>query len=403
MLQKLTSQQLRLINSSKLESLALSHFDLSSITRETYKAFKKLTSLSLNFCAITSIQPNAFKGKFASLEELDLSCNQIVQLTANTFAGLFNLIKLNLDHNQISELSPGCFQGLDSLYFLYLNCNRLEDVEPAVFGCVSELGALELVCNKLTRVNHDWFKNLNSLTRLNLDQNPIDSLGDSPFRFCSSLTSLSLNYCQLKTIHNRMFTGLKRLQYLELCHNLVDSFQTKTDDGALIETKKANMSPRELKMAHERCFPDSIRELKLYQKDDSEGMTLNVNDNPFSDLGLDSSTPFYIADSCTYSTVAEDIFYSYSKPAFLDIERIALVTINHNEEYTYSKKILFANSQPDAIISLLNKEIKDEDTKELFMANCLLKTEDVLEICTRFPILIKDINIKLSNFNTNFQ
>ena len=444
--QKLNKEQLSQI-SSKLKKLNLSHFDLSNIELEIFQAFKKLEALTLSFCHIVCIHPNAFKDHSASLEHLDLSGNQISHLTDSMFVDLPLLTWLDLRFNKISDLSSGCFRGLSKLRDLYLSGNQIQDLPPGVFDGLSGLKRLNLSWNKLTRVNRDLFNDTKKIYGLTFDHNPIESIEEDAFAFCNQLFSLSLSYCQLKAIHNRMFTGLRSIHSVYLDHNLIDSFQIKTDDDDLIEIKGANMSIREMEMVLEHLFRGNTSmqylilkgnqftklDLKVFcnlgslhldleaNKIDElneraiEGMfgnyyvdlnltknqlayvsrgsfpnrvclNLDLRENPMREFGVDLSEPIEISESSFGNAMVEAMFNSSTKSSFVDREGISFVSIG-------DRKFLVSSSQPQVIERLFADE-EDEETespvKTVVLNNCSPKSIKELDICsTRFPNLEK--------------
>ena len=429
----ITKQQLSQLSKNQLRWLSLSHFDLPSIDHDTLKGFKGLQLLSLSSCQIGFIQPGALKDRCPLLHHLDLSCNQISELTENMFDSFPLLTKLDLRCNELCKLSPGCFRGLSKLQELNLRCNRLRDLPSAAFNDLVNLRKLNLASNQLSLVTRDLFKPLQRLTRLSLSQNPIESIEDDSFASCKDIFSLSLSHCKLKAIHNRMFTGLcDSLVNLHLDNNLINSFQIKTDDGESVEIKNANMTRRELEMAVKYLFAGfrsllrlelqhnqftkldlkvfgHLRNLtildlssnKIDQLNDQAfermfgrngfldlsknqltkisraafpvGVRLNLKDNPFREYRPDLSAPIEVPNSYFDEAMIAAMFKSETKPPVVELEGIAHL-------FEGIDGFLFPNSQPGALKSLFDEKsdvrVDLERISELHLNNCYLKSLD---------------------------
>ena len=387
--QKLTKQHLSEINTTKLASLRLTHFDLPTIDQETFQIFNKLTILYLTNCHIKCIHSEAFKHSFGALEILDLSHNKIAQLEENTFAGLSSLTRLDLEFNEISSLGSECFAGLRKLIELSLRGNRIRDLEQSVLERLLSLKTLNLAKNQLTRINRNSFNQLNWLY---LDYNPIQTIEDDAFENAKKLERLTLSYCKLKVINNRMFTGLTKLKTLRLDNNLIDSFQIKTDDGELIEIKNANMTPRELLMAQMHLFSDSesIKGISLggnqFTKLDLRLFSnlrnlfdLDLSSNKINELnhqGIDGAFDFHVNIKLDGNQLTNE-----PENAFNDVTNCeGIVHVDEEEPFRVS------NKQPQALQTILGLD-KRKSINSFSLRNCQLKTSDDFEIPANFQKL----------------
>jgi len=127
--------------------------------------------------AVTALNLGDFNG-LASLEELDLSDNGLVNLSADVLSPLIGLEWFALENNSLTTLPADLFQGLDNPENLYLTNNNLVSLSAASFNGLSdlELGtAGPLNGNKLTTLPVDVFHSLPSLQILGLSRNNIGS------------------------------------------------------------------------------------------------------------------------------------------------------------------------------------------------------------------------------------
>ncbi|XP_076348207.1 G-protein coupled receptor GRL101-like [Tachypleus tridentatus] len=81
---------------------------------------------------IQEIDLAAFSG-LSSLKTLDLSHQNIFNVSRNAFLGLRSLLHLDLSHNYLKNLNEGVFNGLDKLFSLDLTYNKVTHMESRVF------------------------------------------------------------------------------------------------------------------------------------------------------------------------------------------------------------------------------------------------------------------------------
>jgi len=126
---------------------------------------------------IRKIDPNLFNG-FTKLTILDLSNNQLTQLSDQQFGGLINLKKLYLNNNKIEILGFGwdnrkLFEGLNKLEVLHLNKNKIQSLPEYVFKDLANLFELNLESNYIKSIHYESLSGLINLKVLNLRWNCI--------------------------------------------------------------------------------------------------------------------------------------------------------------------------------------------------------------------------------------
>lgn len=93
-----------------------SHFYSAFVNQDDH--FKGLTNLRHLILAnnqLHSISPHAFDDFLSTLEDLDLSYNNLDQVPWETIGRLTNVNTLNMDHNLIENVPQGVFTNLHKL------------------------------------------------------------------------------------------------------------------------------------------------------------------------------------------------------------------------------------------------------------------------------------------------
>lgn len=80
-----------------------------------FKGLTNLRHLILANNQLHSISPHAFDDFLSTLEDLDLSYNNLAQVPWDTIGRLTNVNTLNMDHNLIENVPQGVFTNLHKL------------------------------------------------------------------------------------------------------------------------------------------------------------------------------------------------------------------------------------------------------------------------------------------------
>ena len=134
--------QVPMLDQNSTTMLDLSHNNLLNITNAPFKKLQVLLTLYLSNNEISEMSPTAFRG-LQSLENLDLQQNRLVGLPNAIFADLFNLRILDLGFNYFKAIP--C-QALASLYSLkILMFSNLDDISQIDFDGLQNLKNLTLL------------------------------------------------------------------------------------------------------------------------------------------------------------------------------------------------------------------------------------------------------------------
>ncbi|MEE6490623.1 hypothetical protein FKM82_015917 [Ascaphus truei] len=118
---------------SDLRSLRALHMNsnrLSALRHEHFRGLGNLRHLILGNNQINSVQPGAFSEFLPTVEDLDLSYNNLETLPWEDIGQMVNLNTLTLDHNLIDYIAEGTFTLLLKLVRLDMTSNRLHKLPP---------------------------------------------------------------------------------------------------------------------------------------------------------------------------------------------------------------------------------------------------------------------------------
>lgn len=139
-----------------------------------------LVDLTLSRNAITRIGARSF-GDLESLRSLHLDGNRLVELGSSSLRGPVNLQHLILSGNQLGRIAPGAFDDfLDSLEDLDVSYNNLRQVPWAGIGAMPALHTLNLDHNLIDALPPGVFAQLSQLSRLDLTSNRLATLAPDP-------------------------------------------------------------------------------------------------------------------------------------------------------------------------------------------------------------------------------
>ena len=331
---------------TKLTQLHLSGFEIERVDEQMFSRSHSLRDLKLESCSINKIDSSAFHRLSPNSYALNLSNNQIMELTEDLFAKLDGLDMLYLNKNSIDRLNETSFRGLDNLLSLYLDGNQIEDLPVGVFDNLTKLRTLSLSMNRIKRIKQDLFDKMESIEYLDLHLNPIDQIEANSFFKLKRLGRLDLSECKLKLISGQMFTGLVSLLNLTLQHNEINSFALE-DDRVL---NKANLTSDEIELVKASLF---VGLGKLQYLDLSGNKLTKLDLNCFSNLnGLRSlNLSANLIDELNQTTRigvlarAEQINLSLNKLRLINAQALA-------SSGRTLRKLNLANNQLEALDSM---------------------------------------------------
>ncbi len=146
-----------------LESLRSLHLDTNRLTvvgPQDLTGLINLQHLIINNNQLTEVSADAFDDFLLTLEDLDLSYNNLRRVPWESIQNMASLHTLNLDHNLIDQIAEGSFSELYKLSRLDMTSNRLQTLPPDPLFSRSQIGVVSPTP-------------YNSITSLNFGGNPL--------------------------------------------------------------------------------------------------------------------------------------------------------------------------------------------------------------------------------------
>lgn len=135
---------------------------------------------------------------------------------------------LNLSGNQIAQISNDNFEDFADLINLSLSKNTLHTIEFLSFVKLRKLSYLDLSENRLESIDNRIVENNEALIFLDLSQNKFMMLEDSPLLISKSLEFLSLRGSHLTYIYESFFSDIANVLDLDISNNLLITLKSST-------------------------------------------------------------------------------------------------------------------------------------------------------------------------------
>ncbi|XP_071340766.1 toll-like receptor 13 isoform X2 [Trachinotus anak] len=211
-----------------MSRLQLRHYKLSFVSSDLFKLCINVTELDLTHNQIENISDNAFRS-LQSLRILSLKQNNLSSVPAAT-RNLAILDELDLSFNRISKLGCDDFANQTMLRHLYLYNNSISTLKGCVFKDLIRLQVLKLQTNRILNLNDAFKKYLPNLRQLLLHQNELTAIKYGEFRGLQSLQNLSLHDNKIHKLEKGCFLGLTNLTDILLQKNLIQ--ETEINKGS---------------------------------------------------------------------------------------------------------------------------------------------------------------------------
>ncbi|NXQ34941.1 LFN1L protein, partial [Alaudala cheleensis] len=153
---------------------------ITVLRRRDFANMTQLIHLTLSRNTISQIMPLAFSD-LRGLHALHLDSNRLTSIHDEHFKGLVNLRHLILSNNQLSFISPGSLDDfLETIEDLDLSYNNLVDVPWGTVAKLSNVNTVSLDHNLIEFVPEGIFSNLHKLARLDMTSNKLKKIPPDP-------------------------------------------------------------------------------------------------------------------------------------------------------------------------------------------------------------------------------
>ncbi|KAK2881958.1 transforming growth factor beta activator LRRC32 isoform X1 [Channa argus] len=181
------------------------------------------------------------------VQMLDLSRNQVQNLSQETLANRNGFHHLKLHSNKIHFIQPGLFRNMTKLKVLDLSRNHLNVVALSKIniGALTAVESLDLSSNGLYTGMSDYFlADSPSLANLSLNSNSITKIAQNTFSGSLGLKKISLQNNVIMEIEEGAFDSLNHLTELDLSKNSI----TCITDFNLYNLKVLNLSKNSMEL-----------------------------------------------------------------------------------------------------------------------------------------------------------
>ncbi|XP_048149329.1 leucine-rich repeat and fibronectin type III domain-containing protein 1-like protein [Corvus hawaiiensis] len=153
---------------------------ITTLRKRDFANMTQLIHLTLSRNTISQIMPYAFSD-LKGLHALHLDSNRLTSISEEHFKGLINLRHLILSNNQLSFISPRSLDDfLETIEDLDLSYNNLVDVPWATVAKLSNVNTVSLDHNLIEFVPEGIFSNLHKLARLDMTSNKLKKIPPDP-------------------------------------------------------------------------------------------------------------------------------------------------------------------------------------------------------------------------------
>ncbi|XP_065083932.1 protein artichoke [Ochlerotatus camptorhynchus] len=202
----------------------LERFDASrnSIVDISAKAFRNSRSLQVLDLSANKLRelPESLTG-LSELREIDVSFNELTDLTPNVLGSWRNLEELKASNNRVNQLHQGSLRNLPLLQYMDLSSNELTNLEHGSLRNLPELQEIVLADNKLTDLKDRVFEDLPNLQAVHLQQNNLQFVASQTFYRSPSIVYLNLSSNQFRNLDSVGLRSVRNLEVLDLSGNFI--------------------------------------------------------------------------------------------------------------------------------------------------------------------------------------
>ncbi|EAT45306.1 AAEL003408-PA [Aedes aegypti] len=206
-------------NNANLERFDASRNSIVDISQKAFRNSRSLQVLDLSANKLREL-PESLSG-LSELREIDVSFNELTDLTPNVLGSWRNLEELKASNNRVNQLHQGSLRNLPMLQYMDLSSNELSNLEHGSLRNLPELQELVLADNKLTELKDRVFEDLPNLQAVHLQQNNLHYLAPQTFYRSPSIVYLNLSANQFRSLDSVGLRSVRNLEVLDLSSNFI--------------------------------------------------------------------------------------------------------------------------------------------------------------------------------------
>ncbi|XP_055629540.1 protein artichoke [Toxorhynchites rutilus septentrionalis] len=206
-------------NNGNLEQFDASRNSIVEISPKAFRNSRSLQTLDLSSNKLREL-PESLSG-LSELREIDVSFNQISELTPSVLGSWRNLEELKVSNNKVNQLHQGSLRNLPLLQYMDLSSNELTTLEHGSLRNLPELQELVLADNKLAELKERVFEDLPNLQAVHLQQNNLQYISPYSFYRSPSIVYLNLSTNQFRNLDSVGLHSVRNLEVLDLTGNSI--------------------------------------------------------------------------------------------------------------------------------------------------------------------------------------
>ncbi|XP_074838948.1 transforming growth factor beta activator LRRC32 isoform X2 [Carettochelys insculpta] len=371
-----------------VNKIDLSGNQIKNISEKPLTFYTLLQNLDLRSNQISFIEPGVFT-HMTSLVEVNLANNQLDELAQHRTPGVGVLPavrKLDLSHNSLyNGMAEYFIHRAPSLQYLSLAENSITAIRHRIFQGSPALVEVDLHSNIIMEIEAGAFETLEHLTKLNLSMNSITCVSDFSLR---QLQILDLSRNSIETFHTTASNEKYNVRWLDLSENKLLRFPVFPQVNKL---EYLNLSKNFLQLTadstHDEMYyiESDWLEVPFYlldQKQNSNTSSLYLSHLLYLDLSYNE-----------IKSIPNEFFESMSSLQFLNLSKNCLQTFTVNYDSALTSLAILDLSF-NALENLLLDASTLNNLQELYIQNNHLQD-------LQFDIFVSLPSIKLLNLQSN--
>ncbi|XP_063239698.1 protein artichoke-like [Bacillus rossius redtenbacheri] len=238
---------------------------------------------------------------------LDIRNNKLETLHQDTFYFSRLLVFVDISENFIQYIPSTLFQNLRHLKFLHIHNNLLRNLDSNTFVGLDNLHVLSMHINFITDLDHGLFRDLHNLTVLRVQHNRLSHLSEEVIDNAINLKILNASYNDITFLSSTMFSNNKLLLEVDFSHNRIRKL-TKHTMQKLIKFNVVNFSFNYLKFLYLSYLPVSLHK--------EHSLNILKTDKNVCENNLEDNIPCFLREVRKYfrdKLVSHSINFSFNR------------------------------------------------------------------------------------------